>query len=483
MFLYKEEELKLKEIITSYINTDFGYFEAQDFATRKTALRYTLDFVRNMTMETAEDAAFRVPAVDFCDRLLMNLANDPTPIDIPEEYREVFTFSPLRPYRDQELIKEKNLNGYFLAKITGGVHHLCFGSTDIDYTFLRYVPDIDFQLRDSDLFSPTPEILRKCFEIVYENYIKENADKIDIMILPELQNVLPVIADVYKRYRPDGKYAAIIDVVGQRIDLTTGCSYPEEIQNYLSYADVVTFPSPDLRDAVNGDPKNKFPAFTLRHSFYNATNEDINVKPEDKENIILTAGNISLTYKNVLSLVSAFSMCADKIPDWKLVLVGFLTEDIKKQIKIVFPNIKDRIEFPGNLDKSALYEQYRRAKIFCMPTFADCSPNVCSEAMAFGCYQVFSDSMDGAEDLTRNGEYGIVYEQEKYITHPKLFEYKRIDGYSGEAEKNLAAALVTAANKLDCNFEKDFIKKSKNLQRTEFDYDINARILALLLFG
>jgi glycosyltransferase involved in cell wall biosynthesis len=472
MFVNQEIESKAKEAVAKYIGEGAESFFTKSVEERFDALKNTLVYVRNMTMETEEDAAFRVPAVDFCDKLLLSIANDPIKIEVPEKFHDVYTFSELMPFSNQDLLKEKNLNGYFLAKITGGQHHLAFGSTDIKYPFEKYVSDFDFPRITPEEFNPT----------TYKEYITANAHKIDVLIITGANNFSLYFASIYKQNRKNGRIVITNDTNRQLIDADFEMD-PEFIEPLFSFADVVTLPTHNLRDKMNGDPKNKFPSFTLRHSFANATGEDLSVSAGEKENIILSAGRLDISSKNILMLVSAFSEAADLIPDWKLVLAGEICEENQIYLRKHFANIKNRLIFTGELDKPELYKEYRRAKIFCMPMLADVTPLVCSEAMAFGCYQVLSDSMDGADDLTRNGEYGIVYEQEKYITHPKLWEYQPIEGYNGEVEKNLAAALVTAANKLDYGFMKDFIEKSKNLQRTEFDYDINARILALLLFG
>jgi glycosyltransferase involved in cell wall biosynthesis len=472
MFKNKEEEDGFKKLIDAVLLTDFAEIEAHSVDERTNLLSNALFYVRNMTVETDDDAEFRVKAVDFCDKLLLNIANSSAAIDVSGKFKDVYTFSPLFPFNNQELMKEKNLNGYFLSKLSRGRHHLPFGSRDIRYTFKKYVADIDLPLIKPEDFTPE----------TYKSYIVQNANKMDVMILTFPSDPGALYARIYRQNRKDGKIIITTDTNRQLIKVNFGMQHPELIQPLFRIADVVTAPAHNLRDIQNRNKENKFPTFTLRHSFANATGEDLSVSASEKENIILTVGNLELEYKNVVSLIRAFSICADLIPDWKLVLAGKLSEEYRRQIITAFSDIKNRIIFTGELEKAELYTQYKAAKIFCMPTFCDDTPLVCSEAMAMGCYQVLSDSMDGAEDLTRGGEYGVVYEQEKYIVHPKPFRYEYPDDYKGEAEQNLASALVEAAHKLDYNFFKEFIPKSKELQRTEFDYSINARIMALLLF-
>jgi glycosyltransferase involved in cell wall biosynthesis len=471
MFQNKTEEEDLKSVIKRGLEVPFEIYQNQPFEGRYTPLKNTLLYVRNMAVETIDDAAFRVRAVDFADKLLLSLADDPMLLNTTGRYKEVYTLSPMIPFTNYDLLKEKSLNGYFLSKLTGGEHHMAFASLQDEYDFQNYVSNTDLLYMAPE--NITPEI--------YRELIIQNAHQMDILILPTVNRASLYFESLYRKHRNDGKVIITSDANKQAM-LNDYFLPPESVQPFFRAADVVTTPSHSLRDAQNGDPKNKFPTFTLRHSFANATGEDLTTEPSDKENIILTVGNLNSVYKNVLSLIEAFAKAAELLPDWKLVLAGSLPEDVIKGILKKNAHIKNRLVFTGELDKPELYNWYRRAKIFCMPSFSDNSPLVCSEAMAFGCYQVLSDSLDGADDFTRNGEYGTVYEQEKYIAHPAPLKYEHIDGYSGEAEHNLSKALVEAAHKLDYNFFKTFIPKSKRLQQTEFDYIVNARTLGLLLF-
>jgi glycosyltransferase involved in cell wall biosynthesis len=471
MFINKADEESLKIVIEGVLAEPFEGYAKQSFEARHKALQNVLLYVRNMTVETDEDAAFRLKAVDFTDKLLLSLASDSIRFATEGHYKDVYTLSPNVPFTNQELIKEKNLNGYFLSKLTGGEHHFAFGSFENDYPYLRYIPDMDFPILRPDEFTAD----------TYREYIIQNANKMDILILPFPCNAAAFYEDIYRKNRGDGKIIITADTNRRRM-IRHYTMLPELVQHFFARANVVTVPSHDLRDQMNGNKENKFPVFTLRHSFANATGEDVTVTATDKENIILTVANLSTHYKNIPSLIEGFSRAAELLPDWKLVLVGEYPENLQKFINLKYAQIKNRVIITGDLDKPALYKWYARAKIFCMSTFCDSSPLVCSEAMAFGCYQVLSDCIDGAADLTRNGEFGVIYEQEKYVVETELFRYERIEGYSGEAEQNLANALIETAHKLDYNFFKTFIEKSKKLQQTEFSYEVNARILGLLLF-
>jgi glycosyltransferase involved in cell wall biosynthesis len=402
---------------------------------------------------------------------MLAMVNDKSPITIPQEYKDVYTIGTDGPWTNQDLIKEKNLNGYFLSKLTGGKHYFPFGANGADYPFLKYVSDIDFPLINSENFTAQTA----------KEYIIKNSDKADILIIPFASTVAAQTAEGYRKSRKDGKLVITNDTNRQHINADYQM-LPEAVQPFFCSADAVTIASKNLRDMLNADPKNKFPTFLMTHAFSNATGEDLSVSPSDKENVILSVGRLDVMSKNTAALVNAFARASSYIPEWKLVLAGKIAAAFAADLLRTYPHIADKIEFAGELDKASLYAQYKKAKIHVMASVCENQPNVCSEAMVFGCYQILSDSMDGVDELTRGGEFGIVYEQERYIKHPALFKYAYVDGYRGEAEINLANALINAARKLDKSYFEEFIPKSQKLQLTEFDYSGNARKLALLMF-
>ncbi|MDR0991316.1 MAG: glycosyltransferase family 4 protein [Ruminococcus sp.] len=472
MFLQKEQEETLKLIVKSYIEQDFLFFRDAEFEKRINVLQNTLDYVRHMTMETPEDAEFRVAAVSFCDNLLLNLSNDRTPFGMPDIYKDVYTISLEGPWTNYDLIKEKNLNGYFLAKLMGGEPHFPFGDVNVEYSFLKYVSDMDFPyIKPADFTHTT-----------LQEYIIRNANTMDVLILSYPTVLAAFCEQVYRQNRKNGK--VIINADTNRHGITQKFQMlPEYVQPFFTNADVVTVASKNLRDMLNGDPENKFPTFSLTKGFANATGEDLTVTPSDKENVIFTAGRLYDVQKNAKGIIDAFAKASELLPGWKLALAGAINPRTIAEIMKPYPHLVNRIEFLGDLEKDKLYEQYKRAKIFCMPSLWDNMPNVCIEALAFGCYLIVPDSMDGAAELTRNGEFGTIYEQEQFIVRPKLVMHTHKAGYSGEAETNLANALIDTSHKLDYNFFKTHIPKAKFLQQTEFDYTNNVRKLALLMFA
>lgn len=93
----------------------------------------------------------------------------------------------------------------------------------------------------------------------------------------------------------------------------------------------------------------------------------------EKGKIILTVGRLGTYQKNTEMLVNAFfAIDKEKISDWKLFLIGPMTDEFKVWLdkKIGINEFyKDKIVITGNIaDKEKLYEMYSRASIFVLPS-------------------------------------------------------------------------------------------------------------------
>lgn len=106
-----------------------------------------------------------------------------------------------------------------------------------------------------------------------------------------------------------------------------------------------------------------------------------------KENIVLTVGRLGTYQKATDNLLAAFVMSASE-HDWKLILAGEIAAEFKpaiEQFYTTYPELRERVIFLGPLEKLELFDWYRRAKIFCLPSRFEGFANVYSEAMYYGC--------------------------------------------------------------------------------------------------
>ena len=103
-------------------------------------------------------------------------------------------------------------------------------------------------------------------------------------------------------------------------------------------------------------------------------------------NIVLDVGSIS-TRKNQLSAVKTVANVAKEFPDVRFVFAGITAEqDYYESIQryITENNLKQRVEFTGEVSREKLFNLFSEATIFLFPTTAEAQGLVVAEAMAFG---------------------------------------------------------------------------------------------------
>ena len=164
---------------------------------------------------------------------------------------------------------------------------------------------------------------------------------------------------------------------------------------------------------------NKLPKFSnkvkyLPNGFFNDLgNFDTDIK---KEKIILTVGRLGTYQKNTEMLINSFfAVNKEKISEWKLFLVGPLTDEFKVWLDKKIDSdefYRDRVIITGNIaDKGKLYEIYARSSIFVLPSRFEGFSLVIQEALHFSCFPIITDCFAGADEIVKK-EYGIIIENE-----------------------------------------------------------------------
>ena len=130
-----------------------------------------------------------------------------------------------------------------------------------------------------------------------------------------------------------------------------------------------------------------------------------------KENIVLTVGRLGTEQKDTETLLKAFALAANTIPEWKLRLVGSIAETFRPYIDDYYekyPHLKERVSFVGPIsDREELFAEYRKAKIFALSsTMEGGTPNVISEALTSGCVPV-TTKIDSYDEITVWGNNGF----------------------------------------------------------------------------
>jgi glycosyltransferase involved in cell wall biosynthesis len=396
----------------------------------------------------------------------------------PEKSLNVFAVLSLTtPWNNMFLSRDKGYTPYFLSRESGGRCVFFFCSDNDPLPVSETLKGAEF-IR---MKNPTVKD--------YTDFIRENIDEIDILVTDDFSGDSFGLVPFFKSLKPTGKSLHITDVNRFFYRLSADEAIFGRYGESLKLADVYTAASHLGRDIMNADPRFPKPVFFSSNAYLPDKNADYKtLAARDKENIILTAGRIGSSHKNNHVLIRAFLYLSNDFPDWKLILAGPYDEAGKKRIMndalrgLRFsPDIFSRIIFTGGLSKPELYKYYAKAKIMAITSPSEGgTPNVFSEALAYGCFMVIPDRLDGAPEMsTAFGRHiGMMY---------KAMEYTKIyDDFSIEIDEkgeaiSLANTLAAAIPHLDESFYETHIEKCRAYLEHDFDYKKNSIKLLHLL--
>jgi glycosyltransferase involved in cell wall biosynthesis len=439
-----------------------------------------LVFVAERIDLNEESAKMRVKMANRADELFHIVAefevNNP-----PKPEKPLNVFAPLRENAlwDNSLVaRDKGSTPYFLSKLTGGKCVFFFCDENDTFPVAERLPGAEFIKTDD----ASPES--------YETFIKEHIDEMDMLVTDDISTNIFNIMPLYKHLKPEGKILHVTDVNTPNYKTKCETDIFGRLGDLLLFPDAYTAASHIARDIMNADPRFPKPVYFNSNAYLSDKTIDSEIITADKkENIIVTAGRIGTRQKNNIPLIRAFLHIADDFPDWKLVLAGPCAEADKKALMNQAlrgmpyrPDISTRIIFTGGLSKTDLYKNYAKTKIFALTSiFEGGTPNVFSEALAYGCYMVVADRLDGAPEMTTafGLNIGTAYEAMKYTKSNPDFSVT-ID-VKGEAI-SLANTLVAVIPNLTESFFETHIKKCSEYLNRDFDYKKNSLKLFHLLY-
>ena len=313
--------------------------------------------------------------------------------------RGAFVINSYGSLGKQQITKDVGLIPYILHKNHG--FDSCLVAPDIAPEVFEYAKKYTPGMRLESLPEDTLQ--------ARQNYISEHADEMDLLILYGAYFQYIPIVDFYKKTRPDGKIYLSTDMNIAWADRIAHES--PEYKNFIQSCDVVAASCRAAQKYLCA--KWSVPVDLIRNPFYNFDNVSFDNLFERKENIILTVGRIGSNQKQTNILLEAFANCAEKLPDWKVRLVGSVEESFQPYIEKFFeknPNLKDRVTFVGLIENRAeLLEEYKRAKIFCLTSnFEGGTPNVAGEALYSGCFMITS-AIDARDCMTDSEKCGKIF--------------------------------------------------------------------------
>lgn len=403
------------------------------------------------------DPELRVEICDRRDKVLERM------IDIAphEEYnhntRNIYTpaVQGYRRWNNVELMKDKGLVGYTLAKEIGARSIMYFGTNPSNYPYLSELPEI--KVLCSNHASGTAED--------YYNHLNEFFSEMDVLILHGMYEETIGFLDAYRRLRPDGKVFCGLDMNSYWMNNTPWGN--PMVHKFANQCDIIATSCRSIRDELNRNPMVNFSCRWFPNGFFNPTDTVICAKPEKKENIILTVGRIGTAEKNNQELLIAFARISNILTDWKVYLVGPVEPEFQSFIDLYFterPELKKRVIFKGAISKKEeLYKEYARAKIFVLTSPSEGgTPNVYAEALFHGCMFVTS-SIDAADDIINFGQLGAKY-------------------HVGDVDA-LSSTLVEICSKANEYTIKKHIPKALRYAEKHYDWSRNAKKLAYMMFS
>lgn len=314
------------------------------------------------------------------------------------ERKRVVAMAPYeRPWSNVELVKDCGLIPYLLYK-----NHNCesvmVGAPGGEYSYLSLVQGLQM------------EFLEDGRQETKLKYIAGHAKEIDLLILrgfyPDYQNMIPL----YKQLNPEGKICLNLDansIWADRIDCKN-----ELFCSLLQECDVITTSGKMTQRYLNEKWTAKISY--IPNGYYAFGEERPRYDFSEKNNTILTVGRLGTQQKATHVMLEAFVRAAEKIPDWKLRLVGSVEPGFEPEIQRYFernPELRERVVFVGEIhDRQKLFQEYRQAKIFTLSSEVEGgAPNVVAEALNAGCVTAVT-RFDGAWDATNFETCGVIAE-------------------------------------------------------------------------
>jgi len=179
---------------------------------------------------------------------------------------------------------------------------------------------------------------------------------------------------------------------------------------HWSNTDLFTVETKNYVDPLNNLDKFKNKVKHLPNGFFSDL-ADVDLSKVKKEKIILTVGRLGTYQKNTELLIESLIELENDLEDWKVYLVGPMTEDFKIWLNnrlVDHIKLKNKIVITGNItDKKELYQIYAKSSIFVLPSRYEGFPLVIQEAMHFACYPIITNCFPAADEVIRTGKNGF----------------------------------------------------------------------------
>lgn len=277
-------------------------------------------------------------------------------------------------------------------------------------------------------------------------YLKKEARNIDVLQIFHVTFKSVVYAFLYKFFNKKGTIFLKLDCSNELVVKLQNLKFFERIilNSYFKKVDIIGVEQEDIFEKF----QNILP--TYKGKLLNVSNgldfdKSIFEKDVDystKENIIITVGRIGSPEKSMDTLINAFKDINKEIrSNWKLIFVGPIDEKFKGYIKEFFSKYageKKYIEFKGPIyNRTELFEEYRKAKIFCLTSEYESFAFSLIEAGAFGDVIVSTDVGIASEIIKNSNGELIPFKDSKVLTEilTKMIKSNELKIFGESTEK------------------------------------------------
>ena len=130
-----------------------------------------------------------------------------------------------------------------------------------------------------------------------------------------------------------------------------------------------------------------------------------------RQNLVLFMGRLTKT-KGPQDAIEAFRIISEKMPDYKLIIVGRGEESYVKRLKARVKKLRidKKVKFTGYITGKDKVNLLQKAKIILIPVIREGWNLVATEANATGCVPI-GYNVPGLRDSIKNGKNGILVEK------------------------------------------------------------------------
>lgn len=312
--------------------------------------------------------------------------------------------------KNVQLVKDMGLIPYYIRTLFNEDAELVTYKNDESYPYL-----------DTVVKGAKVTFIKKVFgrQIDGMIYTFKNAKNIDVLNLYHLNTATFLSEIAYRLRNPKGKIYLKLDISmeGLRtVQIKDPRGWIKRMD--IKLADIVSCETRIIQKRLNELFDKDIIYVTNGCLMVDGNGNESLVKPlsDDLENVncentILTVAKFGTKEKASDTLLYAFAKSADK-HNYNLKIIGTVEKSFEPVIDKFFaeyPNLKDRIIFAGEIhDREALRLEYRKAKIFTLPSRQESFGIVLVEAAYEGCYLVTTEATAAGYDVSDNARFGTI---------------------------------------------------------------------------